>query len=78
MAAPTKAQLATARDFLARAGRRIDGAATAARRPDDALGADDHRGRHHEGIPAIGAGCRAGRAARPPFPARCPSGRERS
>ena len=33
MAAPTKSQLATARDFLARAGRRIDGAATAARRP---------------------------------------------
>jgi hypothetical protein len=33
MAAPTKAQLATARDFLARAGRRIDGAAAAARRP---------------------------------------------
>jgi len=32
MAAPTKSQLATARDFLARAGRRIDGAATAARR----------------------------------------------
>jgi hypothetical protein len=34
MAAPTKTQLAIARDFLARAGRRIDGAATAARRPD--------------------------------------------
>ena len=33
MAAPTKAQLATARDFLARAGRRIDGAAKAATRP---------------------------------------------
>ncbi len=33
MAVPTKAQLATARDFLARAGRRIDGAAKAARRP---------------------------------------------
>ena len=32
MAAPTKAQLATARGFLARAGRRIDGAAKAARR----------------------------------------------
>jgi len=31
MAAPTKSQLATARDFLARAGRRIDGAAKAAR-----------------------------------------------
>ena len=33
MAVPTKAQLATARDLLARAGRRIDGAATAASRP---------------------------------------------
>jgi hypothetical protein len=33
MAAPTKAQLVTARDFLARADRRIDGAARAARRP---------------------------------------------
>ncbi len=33
MAAPTQAQLATARDFLARASRRIDGAAKAARRP---------------------------------------------
>jgi hypothetical protein len=32
MATPTKAQLATARDFLARASRRIDGAATAAGR----------------------------------------------
>ena len=33
MASPTRAQLATARDLLARAGRRIDGAATAAGRP---------------------------------------------
>ena len=33
MAAPTKAQLATARDFLARADRRINGAAKAATRP---------------------------------------------
>jgi hypothetical protein len=33
MAAPTQTQLATARDFLARASRRIDGAAKAARRP---------------------------------------------
>ena len=32
MAAPTKAQLATARDFLARADRRINGAAKAATR----------------------------------------------
>ena len=33
MATPTSAQLATARDLLARAGRRIDGAATADSRP---------------------------------------------
>jgi hypothetical protein len=34
MASPTRAQLAIARELLARADRRIDGAARAARRPD--------------------------------------------
>jgi hypothetical protein len=42
MAAPTKAQLATARAFLARADRRINGAAKAARRPSPDPGEIDN------------------------------------
>jgi hypothetical protein len=42
MAAPTKAQLATARDLLARADRRINGAAKAARRPSTDPGEFDN------------------------------------
>lgn len=42
MAVPTKAQLATARDFLTRADRRIDGAAKAAVRPGTDAGEFDN------------------------------------
>ncbi|OGF26397.1 MAG: hypothetical protein A2Z32_11550 [Chloroflexi bacterium RBG_16_69_14] len=42
MAAPTRAQLAAARDFLARADRRIDGAAKAAARPNADQGEFDN------------------------------------
>lgn len=42
MAAPTKAQIATARDFLIRADRRINGAAKAARRPNTDPGEFDN------------------------------------
>ena len=42
MAAPTKAQLATARGFLARAAARFDGAAAAVVRPDPTEGEFDN------------------------------------
>lgn len=42
MAVPTQAQLAAARDFLARADRRIDGAAKAAMRPNTEAGEFDN------------------------------------
>jgi hypothetical protein len=42
MAAPTKAQLATGREFLARADRRINGAAKAAKRPSTDPGEFDN------------------------------------
>jgi hypothetical protein len=42
MATPTKAQLATGRDFLARADRRINGAAKAAKRPSTDPGEFDN------------------------------------
>ncbi len=47
MAAPTRAQLAAARDFLARADRRINGAAKAARTPGTDPGEFDN---HFDGV----------------------------